>query len=240
MSGGGDVRRIAANAFTGDNPAARRDDLKALLGEQTDTVKHHVALPYDELPAFMAKLRAHDGIGGLPLEFCILTATRTDETLAAPWEEIDWDKRLWNIPGRRRKGKQGDEQPLTVPLSDRCMEILTEMAERTGKIGLIFPGEDGSRLSENTLLDTIEQLGYKGIATTLGFRSSIRDWRGDCTNYPREILEAALGHKIGGTEGAYRRLSALRKRALLMRDWANFCAGVQHIDDNVVAINAAR
>src|SRR5262249_37783383 len=128
---------IAAKAFSGDNPAARRDDLKALLGEQTDTVKHHVALPYDELPTFMAKLRAHDGIGGLPLEFCILTATRTDETLAAPWEEIDWDKRLWNIPGRRRKGKQGEEQPLTVPLSDRCMEILTEMAERTGKIGLI-------------------------------------------------------------------------------------------------------
>jgi integrase len=210
---------IASKFFSGDNPA-KRDRLKHLLGKQSDVVKHHTALPYREIGEFIAKLRAFDGIGARPLEFCILNVTRTSETLGARWEEIDRETNTWTIPGARRKGAKGRESALAVPLSLRCLEILAAAPHRTG---LIFPNEAGERLSENTLLDTLEQMGV--AVTTHGFRSSFRDWAGDSTNFPRDIVEMALGHKVGNeVELAYRRGSALVKRRQLMEAWSRYCA----------------
>jgi integrase len=213
---------IASRFFVGDNPA-KRDRLKHLLGVQSDVVEHHKAIPYAEIGEFVAKLRKFNGIGALPLEFCLLTAARVGEVRGADWSEIDRETRTWTIPGVRRKGKKGKEEPLTVPLSNRCIEILDAMAERSdGEVGLIFPVDSGGRLSENTLNDAVKQLGYD--ATAHGMRSCFRDWCGDQTSFPREICEAALGHKIGNrVEAAYRRGSALEKRRRLMETWSRYC-----------------
>jgi integrase len=228
---------IAAKHYTGDNPA-KRERVKHLLGAQIDVVKHHEALPYEQLGDFMLTLRDHEGVGSLALEFCILTATRTGETLGARWEEIDRAKRTWTIPGSRRKGKNGDTPDLVVPLSDRCIAILDAAAELTGVAGLIFQGLLAARLSENTLLDTLAQL--RCDVTTHGFRSTFRDWAGDRTTYPREICEAALGHKVGSdVELAYRRSTALEKRRQLMQAWAAFCATPSVHTGEVVPIGAA-
>jgi integrase len=62
-------------------------------------------------------------------------------------------------------------------------------------------------------------------ATTHGMRSTFRDWAGDCTEYPRDLIEAALAHTLGAVEAAYRRSSALAKRRELMEAWADYCAG---------------
>jgi integrase len=213
---------IASKFFVGDNPA-KRERLKHLLGKQGDTVKHQAALPYREIGEFIPKLREFDGVGSLPLEFCIHTATRTSEVLGAQWDEIDRETNTWTIPGERRKGKKGREAALTVPLSERCLEILDEIGERNGTSGLIFRNDAGKRLGANTLLNTLEQLGL--CVTTHGFRSSFRDWAGDCTNFPRDIVEMALGHKVGNeVELAYRRGSALDKRRQLMEAWSRYCA----------------
>ena len=124
-----------------------------------------------------------------------------------------------------------------VPLSDRCIEILEQMAA-IGRTGLVFPSRRGHRLSENTLLDTLEQLGCG--ATVHGFRSTFRDWSGDCTGFARDICEAALGHVIENkVEAAYRRGSALEKRRQLMQAWARRCATSSADTSNVVAIGTA-
>ena len=214
---------IASKFFVGDNPA-KRDRLKHLLGTQGDVVEHHKAIPYLEIGEFVAALRKFDGIGALPLEFCLLTATRGGEVRGADWSEIDREAWTWTIPGARRKGKKGKEEPLTVPLPDRCIEILDVMAKRSdGEAGLIFPPADGGRLSDNILNNTVKQLGYD--ATAHGMRSCFRDWCGDQTAFSHEVCEAALGHKIGNRgEAAYRRGSALAKRRRLMQAWADYCA----------------
>ena len=226
---------IASKFFIGDNPA-KRERLKHLLGAQGDVVKHHTATPYEQIGDLIAKLRKFDGIGALPLEFCTLTATRTGEVLGADWSEIDWSARTWTIPSPRRKGKKGKETSLIVPLSGRCLEILETMAKRTGKVGLIFRSPEGRRLSENTLNDTLTRLGHD--ETTHGMRSTFRDWAGDRTNFPRDVVEMALGHKVGNeVERAYRRGSALEKRRQLMNAWDRFCA-VPVIDAEVVSLAA--
>jgi integrase len=226
---------IAARAFAGDNPA-KLERLKHLLGKQTDTVEHHAAIPYAELGAFVAALRKFDGVGALPLEFNLLTATRTSETLLANWSEFDLENALWTIAAHRRKGPKGKESALTVPLSRRCVAILEELGPQPS--GLVFTNPGGRRLSENSLSSTMRQLGRSETVHGTA-RSAFRDWCGDRTSFPREIAEAALGHTItNDVEAAYRRGSAIEKRRSLMQAWADYLDAPPAGGGTVVPIRA--
>ena len=69
--------------------------------------------------------------------------------------------------------------------------------------------------------------------TVHGFRSTFRDWAGDCTSFSREVAEAALSHSVGDiVERSYRRKDALEKRRSLMEQWAGYCADIS--SDKVV------
>src|SRR5215469_1501975 len=128
------------------------------MSSATRTFTRAGSLAPNSIHGFVSELREHNGIGSEPLEWLILTATRTNETLLADWSEIDFKAKVWTIPGPRRKGKKGVERPLAVPLSNRCMEILSATKKRTGRTGLIFSNE-GRRLGQNILNVTIARLG---------------------------------------------------------------------------------
>jgi len=181
-------------------------------------VKHHEALPFGELPPFMAKLRAKHSISAKALEFLILTAARTNETIGARWDEIERD--VWTVPAERMKGKR----PHRVPLSSRARAILDSLP-RDGS-GFVFPGlKAGTHISNMAMLKLLQRdMGYADL-TCHGFRSCFSDWARERTNYPRDVVEMALAHAVKDkTEAAYRRMDALPKRAKLMADWACFCA----------------
>ena len=205
---------------TGDNPARWRGHIDRLLPalSKLRKVEHHAALPYQELPAFLATLRARDGVAARALEFTILTATRTGEVIGARRAEFDDDARMWIIPGIRMKS--GREH--RVPLSDRAIEILANMPSE-GEF--VFPGrQPGSVLSNMAMLETLKQMG-RGDLTTHGFRSTFRDWAAEMTAYPHELQEMALAHVVSDkVEAAYRRGDMLEKRRRLMADWAQYCA----------------
>ena len=155
----------------------------------------------------------------MALEFAILTATRTSETLGAKWSEINLEKKLWTIPKERMKS--GEEHD--VPLSSRALEILAVAAEiRTGEY--VFPGRNSKRpLSNMVFLMLLRRTG-RGDLTAHGFRSSFRDWAGDKTTFPRDVAEMALAHAVGDkTERAYRREKARDKRRKLIDAWAAYC-----------------
>jgi len=190
-----------------DNPARWRGHLQEMFvtnGKQ----KHHEALPFDQLPAFMEGLRNADSLAAKALEFTILTAARTAEVLGADWSEIDLGSKLWTIPAERMKAKQEH----MVPLSDRAVEILESLPSREGKP---FVG-----LSKMSMWRLVRGSGH----TVHGFRSTFRDWAGDRTAYPHEVIEFALAHQIPDkASAAYRRYRALDKRRRLMADWARYC-----------------
>ena len=181
------------------------------------------------MPLFMADLRSRDAVAALALEFCILTATRTGETLGAEWEEIDFDTGLWVIPASRMKvGKEH-----RIPLSKGALDILTKLtAARTG--GFVFPGpRPGKPMSNMAMMMLLRRMG-RGELTVHGFRSAFRDWAGNETHFAREVAEAALAHVIGdAAERAYRRSDALEKRRAMMEAWAQWC---EPKAANVVAI----
>jgi integrase len=210
----------------GDNPAKWRGHLDKLLPARAKVrkVKHHAALPYKELPAFMASLRRQEGVSARALEFLILTAARTGEISGAWMDEIEDE--IWTIPAARMKA--GTEH--RVPLSAPALAIAEKM--RNGrKDGFLFPGgKVGKPLSNMAMLALLERMGRPDL-TSHGFRSTFRDWTAECTGYPREVAEMALAHVIENkVEAAYRRGDLFEKRLLLMAEWATFCSVVPQLN----------
>jgi integrase len=220
----------------GENPARWRGHLDHLLPARSKVrqVKHHAALPYAELGAFMKELRTNKGTAAAALEFLILTAGRTGEVIGARWPEIDFKSRVWTVPAERMK--RGREH--RVPLSRPAMAVL----ERTRGQGadFVFPSlKAGKPLSNMALLVLLGRMG-RGDVTAHGFRSTFRDWAAERTNFPREVAEAALAHAIDDkVEAAYRRGDLFEKRRHLMEAWAEFCAKAATSASRVVAFRTA-
>lgn len=232
----GRVERILAAAAvkgirTAPNVALWKGHLAEALPPRRPA-KHFDAMPYAEIPAFMGELRALDTVAAAALQFLILNASRTGEVLGARWTEVSVPARTWTVPADRMK------MGLThvVPLSDDALAILEEMKPLRGQSDYIFPGmKFGATLSTNALLVVLKK-SLKRSHTVHGFRSTFRDWAGDCTEFPREVAEAALAHVLSDkTERAYRRSTALAKRRELMAAWAIYCGRTEAIQNHWAA-----
>ena len=204
----------------GENPARWRGHLDKLLPrrEKVQAVKHHTALPYPQLPAFMALLTGDD-MTTKAMQMTILTACRTSEVLGATWDEIDLQARIWTIPANRMKARKEHR----VPLADAVLALLDSLPRIEGN-PYLFPGMKAGRpLSNMAMLMGLRRMGRDDL-TMHGFRSTFRDWAGECTPHPRDLCEQALAHSLGNdVEAAYRRGDLLEKRRALMNDWAAYC-----------------
>lgn len=197
-------------------------------------VEHHGALPFEQLPAFMAELRERDSISARALEFTILTVARTGDTIGAKWNEIDFDTGIWTVSdGRHKTGRDFE-----IPLSKRALEMLKALPRERG--GYVFPGAKAKApLSNMAMLELLR--GMRGDLTVHGFRSTFRDWAGDRTSFAREVIEAAMSHQIKDkAEAAYRRSTAIDKRRRLMEEWSKFGASTPSAQsDKVVSLHGA-
>jgi integrase len=193
------------------------------LPKQPKRDGHFAAMPFDQVPAFVERLREREGISRLALEAVILTACRSGEIRGATWDEVDLEAALWTIPGERMKA--GKEH--VVPLSPAAVDVFRRALpyrrrQVKGRPDLCFPGMlKGQPLSDMALTQLLRNMDVS--ATAHGFRSSFRDWVAERTNFPGEVAEMALAHAIGSkVEAAYRRGNLLEKRRQMMDAWARF------------------
>jgi integrase len=196
------------------NPARWKGHLQHLLPAKAKlrAVKHHAALPYVELPAFVVELRQQAGVAARALEFAILTAARTSEVIHATASEFDLAAKVWTISASRMKS--GREH--RIPLADRAIELLGMPPHDPA--ARVFP------LSHMAMLHLLKRMDRTDI-TTHGFRSTFRDWAAERTNYPNHVVEQALAHTISNAvEAAYRRGDLFEKRRHLMDDWSAYCS----------------
>jgi integrase len=202
---------------TAINPARWRDHLENLLPTPRKSDEHHAALPYIEIPNFIAKLKEMDCVSALALEFVILNASRTGEVIGAKRNELLND--LWTVPASRMKGGRSHQ----VPLGKRSLELL-EISASLDPQSEYFFSKNGKQLSNMAMLMMVRRLSL-GI-TVHGFRSTFRDWVSEETEYSPELAEMALAHTIGNkVEAAYRRGNLLERRKGLMKHWESFCQG---------------
>lgn len=205
----------------GENPARWRGHLEHTLPKAGKLSRgHHPALPYVEVPAFVALLRDRVADSARALELIILTAARSGEVRGMRASEIDMEAAVWSVPADRMKGGR----PHRVPLSRIALELLAPRLAAIGRDDLVFTNSRGGMLSD-MVFERLYLRARVERVTTHGFRSSFRDWAGDETDFPREVIEAALAHLVGDeVELAYRRGDALEKRRQLMNLWASFVA----------------
>lgn len=213
------LRWAIAKGWRNDNPADAV--AQGLSKHDRSKVQHRKALPYGKVAEAIEMVRASEAgmVTKLAFEFLVLTATRSVETREARWSEIDLEKKVWTIPASRMKAKKEHR----IPLTDRCLTILQEAKPlKRVKSDLIFPGTREDRpLSDMTLSKLMKELLIPAVPH--GFRSSFRDWAGEATSHPREVIEFALAHVIKDkAEAAYARSDLFEKRRLLMTDWANY------------------
>ena len=227
----------AMGYFVGDNPAEWKGNLEPILGNLKQESRPHPSLPYEQVAGFIQHLGQKKGISPKALEFAILTACRSGEIFGAKWHEIDFKNKVWIIPKERMKA----EKEHRVPLSQQAINLLESIQPYTQSHDFIFPaprtGEMLSDMSLTTLIRRLHEQKFKEnsigyidpkqnrIITTHGFRSTFRDWSADKTDYPREVCEHVLAHKLPDeVEAAYLRGAYLEKRKSLMTDWAEFCS----------------
>lgn len=233
---------------TGDNPARWAGNLKELLPAPSKVAKegNQPALQIDDAPRWFAALRTREGFGVRALEFLTLTATRSKEVRGAVWDEINLDRSLWIIPGARMKM----DREHRVALSVEAVAMLEALPRMEGN-PLVFPAPRGGQLSDMTLSAAMKRMhkadiavggvGFLDRATKRpavphGLRSTFRDWVAERTNYPGDMAEVALAHKISNAvEASYRRGDMIEKRRNMMGDWAGFLVGAERLG-NVVSI----
>ncbi len=209
----------AIEAREGTNPARWRGHLDRLLPQASKVrpVVHYPALDWRLMPALMAELAMREGFGARALAFAIYTASRSGEVRGATWSEIDLEAGIWTIrAGRMKAGKEH-----RVPLGSAA---IAQLGERGSAHDLLFPGGRGPRkpMSDMTLTAVLKRLGRYDISVH-GFRSSFRDWAGETTSFPREVIEAALAHRLRDkAEAAYARGDLFTKRRALMEAWQDF------------------
>ena len=154
----------------GDNPARWKGHLDKLLAKPPKADKHHAALPYDDVPAFLIELRATEGIAARALEVAILTACRTGEVLNATWSEISLTKREWTIPSSRMKADKEHK----VPLSPRVVEILEALPHEANNPHVFIGERSGKSIGARSMFMLLRE--KRPGVTVHGFRSSFVDW----------------------------------------------------------------
>ena len=205
---------------TGENVAAWGGHLEHVLAKprKVAPVKNHPALPWKDAPAFMARLRSIPGHAARALEFTILTASRTQESVFAECKEIDLDAKVWHVPPARMKRGKAHR----VPLAAAVLALIDQ--QPSGRY--LFPGSKGKSgcMSHMALVRLLRQMGYSPDAVSVhGFRSTFRDWCLD-NGHDEALAEHALAHVRGdATVRAYARSDALERRRVLMQQWSEFC-----------------
>ncbi|QOZ70288.1 tyrosine-type recombinase/integrase [Bradyrhizobium arachidis] len=248
-----EIERVLDWAFvnghrSGDNPARWRGNLKEVLAKpsQISEVEHHPAVAIDEAPLWFDTLRKQNGAAAKALMFITLNASRSGEVRGMKWSEYDAKTEIWTVPADRIKM----EKEHRILLSEEAIAIL-ENQPRLDGVEYVFPSPSNGMLTDMAVSQLMKRMTKpdgsqfcdkrsKQSAVPHGLRSTFRDWVGDRTNYPREMGEVALAHKVGNeTERAYSRSDMLEKRRHMMQDWANFLYGKRAQSDNVIDMTTA-
>jgi len=214
---------IVSGYRKGDNAARWKGHLDTILPQpkKIRKVRHHRALPWRDIGAFMRDLRSRDGMAARALEFLILTAARSGEVRMATWDEVDFAARTWTVPGSRMKA--GKEH--AVPLPDAAVRLLEDLPRFEGS-PYVFTAARGGPLSDMAISAVCRRMGVDAVPH--GFRSTFRDWAAESTNFPREVCEQALAHTLpSAVEAAYRRGDLFQKRQKLMEAWSAYANKVQ-------------
>lgn len=210
---------IATGRADRDHTTDLRD---ALLNVKTT---HYAALEPNELPEFLKALQRNDARlypqTRLAMEFLMLTFVRTSEMIEAKWQEFDLENKTWLIPAERMKMRA----PHLVPLSRQTLAILERLKEISGNREWAFPShtKPQQHMSNNTILEALRRMGYRGKMTGHGFRALAMTTIKERLGFRHEVIDRQLAHAHrNSVDAAYDRSKFLDERRKMMQEWADY------------------
>jgi integrase len=185
-----------------------------ILAKQLGHRRNHAAMPYADLPAFMAKLEGATGLAVNALMLAILTAARSVEVIGMQWDAVDFDAKRWTVPAERMK--MGAEH--AVPLSDAAVELLRgKEAKRRPKHPHVFPGARPGKLLSSVALAMTTRHRVRGVRATravLGIGCKLTDLLATLADCPtaRSVSSRPVQDGVRGAlrSDAHRRARSLR------------------------------
>lgn len=217
----GQIFRFAIVTGRAESDPSR--DLKGALKPYQK--KHHPALEAKDIPDLLLKLDRNE-IRSYPrsirtTKLLMLTFVRTNELISATKSEFDFKAREWRIPGEKMKMKRDH----IVPLSRQAMALFQEQFEESGDSEWLFPNmhHPKKHMSNNTVLDVLHRLGYKGDMTGHGFRAMAMSTIKEKLGCRHEVIDRQLAHAPkSGNDAAYDRAAFLDERKKMMQKWADY------------------
>ena len=217
----GQIFRFAIVTGRAESDPSR--DLKGALKPYQKN--HHPALEAKDLPSFLLKLERNEirsyARSIRTTKLLMLTFVRTNELISATKGEFDFKAKEWRIPGEKMKMKRDH----IVPLSRQAMMLFKEQLEESGDSEWLFPNikKPKKHMSNNTVLDVIHRLGYKGDMTGHGFRALAMSTIKEKLGYRHEVIDRQLAHAPkSGNDAAYDRAAFLDERKKMMQKWADY------------------
>ena len=208
-----------AHGLCKQNPAAMfrpSDVLKRVKSENFARVN------VDELPGLLHKIEYYGGspVTNFALKLMALCFLRTSELIAGEWAEINFEKRHWDLPKEKMKGRK---RPHVVPLPRQAMALLGNLANYSDGRWL-FPSERGpdKHMSNNTILGALDRMGFKGKMTGHGFRGTASTVLHEL-GFQHEHIELQLAHAPeNDVAAAYNHALYLKQRSEMMQSWADY------------------
>lgn len=201
---------------------------------------HYAAISVEEFPEFLKNMYAFaprlERQTFLALQLLLLTFVRTSELVEAEWDEINFEKAMWTIPGERMKMNL----PHLVPLSRQSISIFEELKKMNGKRKYVFPGYINplKPMSKNTMLMALKRMGYKNRMTGHGFRSLALGILKEKLGYPHEIADRQLAHvPKSSVDRAYDWAQFLTQRIKLMQQYAEYVETIAIQTQSCAAFN---
>jgi len=229
----GIMRFAVQHGHIDSNPAR---DLQGAIA--TRKTAHRPALPMERLPELLGRLDAYSGrsLTRLAVQLTQLVFIRSSELRFARWDEIDFDRALWTIPGERaaiedvkhshRGAKMGT--PHLVPLSRQALALLAEVRQLTGRYELVFAGDHHhyKPMSENTVNAALRRMGYDTKADVCGhgFRAMACSALVESGLWSRDVVERQMSHQErNGVRAAYiHKAEHMEERRLMCQWWADY------------------
>src|SRR5579864_679137 len=236
----GRIRRVLdhrmVNAHPDDDRANPADfkRIERAIGKRFEAHERpRASLPYEQVPAFLARLAERPQASARVLEMIILTGCRAQEIAGARWCEIDWKTRTLTIPAERMK-TQDDEhgEAHVVPLSRAMIRVLRQAIPpgvQPAPGALIFPNRKDQPFDNREILHHVKACAEGVQATTHGFRATITGWGTATTHrarpaFDRDLMDVVKAHKLGDqVSQAYLRDRWVDRRRVVMREWSRFC-----------------
>lgn len=209
--------RAIAKGLCENNPAS---ELR-FIAKEAPKAKPYPHLLERELPDFLRALDKSTSrvVNCTAAWMAIYIACRPGMVRQAVWSEIDLDKGLWGIEAKKMKMRRMHVTPLPTQLID----LLKELHKITGRQQYLFPGigTKNPMISENTINQVIQRIGYKGRMVGHGSRHTastlLREHR-----WAKQYVDAQLSHKEQGISGDYNHAVYLTPRRHMMQWYADY------------------